>query len=175
MSFCMIAFRILFSNSQLYFWIVEHISGAIIFQSVAAGLSWSPWEDEWLWGVQFIPSDELSRVQWKLIFIYIWWSTAVCWLGVMDAGSQFFTLSKWQKKQVGTPPRTGERSKPLGRGEGAKAHSAELHRVSRVGSMVQRSIHNSGQVELLFFNVTLTMSQAWKTMRPRGCFGLNFC
>ena len=63
-------------------------------------------------------------------------------------------------KQVGTPPRTGERSKPLGRGEGAKAHTAELQRVSRVGSMVQRSIHNSGQVELLFFNVTLTMSQA---------------
>ena len=165
----MIAFLYTLSNSQLCFWIVEHISGAIIFQSVAAGLSWSPWEDEWLWGVQFIPSDELSRVHWKLLFIYIWWSTAERWLG------EFFTLSKWQVKQVGTPPWTGERSKPHGRGEGAKAHSAELQRVSRVGSMVQRSIHNSGQVDLLFFNVTLTMSQAWKTMRPRGCFGLNFC
>ena len=46
------------------------------------------------------------------------------------------------------------------KGGRGKAHSAELQRVSRVGSMVQRSIHNSGQVELLFFNVTLTMSQA---------------
>ena len=112
------------SKSQLCFWIVEHILGAIIFQSVAVGLSSSPWEDEWLWGVQFIPSDELSRVHWKLLFIYIWWSTAVRWLG------EFFTLSKWQVKQVGTPPWTGERSKPIGRGEGAK-HIQQSCRGSR--------------------------------------------
>ena len=37
----------------------------------------------------------------------------------------------------------GEEQAPW-KGEGAKAHTAELQRVSRVGSMVQRSIHNAG-------------------------------
>ena len=88
--------------------------------------------------MQFIPSDELSRVHWKLLFIYIWWSTAVRWLG------EFFHFIKV----------TGEasRNSSMDRGEEqahwkggrGKAHSAELQRVSRVGSMVQRSIHNSG-------------------------------
>ena len=66
-------------------------------------------------------------------------------------------------KRVGAPPRTGrEEQTPFQRGEEQKAHTAELRRVLRVVSMIQRDIHNAGQVEFLFFNVTLTMSQGEK-------------
>ena len=87
----------------------EHISGAKYFRDRQYCLSFSPWEEEWLWGMmdkrQAVSGDEqrvetsgwgrdgeFREVSICMQLTYMWWRESLCKSGQ----SYDFTLDRWQ-------------------------------------------------------------------------------